>query len=230
MASLHFNPIVALIVALVGSLVRVAFGLRQRGQATITSDVTSVPLNDPGEAGPESVRRTQYGVLGVNSGERPIDCLKLTARCGAGSRLTDSAAVTQPATSGMMLRVLATDDGLECEVPGLGPGQGLSLSFVLESKYRSDVEFEWTRPSGRVAVVSSGPAAVSPGARFGRLAGVGAIGFLVMEYVPRFAHSLPGGDVRRAAIAASWAVAAGCFAWVGFGLYDLLRDALRPRG
>jgi hypothetical protein len=222
----HINPILLLVFGLAGSLLRVALGLVKRNDATITSDVTQVPLTDAGAG--DGGRETQFCVVGVNTGQRPVDTLKLAIRRGKDSELLLPSATLLPVTSGMMPRVREAADGLECEVFGLAPGQSLSVSFVLRSRYQSDVDFEWSSPSGRVTVVSPGPPAASPRGRFGQLAGIGLAGYLVMQYVPRFAQTALAGDLQRAVVAGSWAVAAGCFAWVGFGLYDLLQTALRP--
>lgn len=200
--------------------------LAGRRSATITSDVTAVPLY--AAARPGAVRETQYSVLGVNVGERPIAGLRLAVRCGQGAELLSPAAALQPAAAGVMPRVSATADGLECSVGVLAPGQGLSLSFVLGSQQASDVDFAWSSPAGRLTVVSAGPPAVSLEGRFGRLAGFGLAGLLAMRYAPLLARLLPAGNLARAVTAAGWAVAAGCFGWVGFGLYDLVRDVLRP--
>jgi hypothetical protein len=222
------NLVVLLLSGILGSLVRAVSVLVRQPGATIASDVSTVPLGAPESAAGTS--ETQYAVLGVNIGERPVPGLRLAVRCGRGSEFRSPAAVLQPAAAGVTPRVTARADGLDCEVSVLGPGQGLSLSFVLRSPCRSDVDFAWSSPAGRVTVESTGPPAVSLEGRLVRLASAGLAGLLVVRWVPHFVGLLPAGNWARAVTAASWAVAAGCFAWAGFGFYDLVRDALRRAG
>lgn len=220
--------IVLLLSGVLGSLVRAVSALARQPGATISSDVSVVPLGAPESAAGTS--ETQYAVLGVNIGERPVAGLRLAVRCGRGSELRSPAAALQPAAAGVTPRVTANANGLDCEAAVLGPGQGLSLSFVLRSPHRADVDFAWSSPAGKVTVERTGPPAVSLEGRLVRLAGAGLAGLLVVRWVPHFVGFLPAGNWARAVTAASWAVAAGCFAWAGFGLYDLVRDALRPAG
>jgi hypothetical protein len=221
---LSVNPILLLVIAVAGSLLRAGLGLWKQARPTITSDVTRVPLGEQAAAGHE----IQVSILGVNSGPRSIDVLTLTVRHGRDSEMLLPVAVLQPATTGPGPRITPVEKGLECTVVGLGPGQGLSLCFVLKSRWETEVDVEWSSPSGRVAIVDTRPAARSTQGRVLRLVAVAGAGYAAVVFGSRLAGFLAEGNTTRVIAAACYAIAAGLFAWAGFGLYDVIGEALRP--